>query len=477
MFGVSLCRGRIVGRECVHRAEGVEIAAGLRCVGSGRVLDDLKGPGRGAQRPQQVAGPQEGEAAPFGIGQGLGIDGAEDFVGVVAAAQPRQGVCPNEIRLWPRPGLSGGGCQSLGEVQVCQPRRAVRCPHQQLAVGRQVGVQAQRRPPDHDPDVVAVVGRGQLGGDQTAQSPQPGRWGAPSPHLAVERVGHPHLHTACRGFEGDQAAGFRVFDCRRAGNPLQRSQSDRLADRQGVDHIADRRRQGTDAGLDQLDEARWHDRIAVPLPEPVLPDQPAIGDLPLDDVAQIEGVALGQGPQPAGGMGIDQPAERHGQQGGRLVQRQRLDVEAGELAGFQHLLQRGRTRLVADGEKDFRRAALDHLMHDEDRQFVEQLHVVDTQQHGPRRRRGECVDHPAHQLDGVGHAGRGPRGEGAQRDGLGGRGAHDPTGFVPVGFGRRQRLAGDAALAHTCCPAQENPGDLRRRQRGSDDAHLLRATG
>ena len=69
-------------------------------------------------------------------------------------------------------------------------------PDEQVGVGREVGVEAQGGAANHDSDVVAVVGGGELGGDQSAQPPQPGGRRALPAHLAVERMRQPHFDAA-----------------------------------------------------------------------------------------------------------------------------------------------------------------------------------------------------------------------------------------------------------------------------------------
>ena len=109
------------------------------------------------------------------------------------------------------------------------------------------------------------------------------------------------------GLECDEAAGFGLLDRGGIGDPRQRREFDRLSDRQHIDHVADRRRAGPDPGFDELDEAGRHDRIADPPPVPVLEHDPAVGDLLLDDVPQIQHIAAGQLPKPLGGSGSTEP--------------------------------------------------------------------------------------------------------------------------------------------------------------------------
>ena len=95
-------------------------------------------------------------------------------VGLLAPAEPRKCMCANEIRFRSRAGADCRFRESIGEGQIRQPDRAMGCPHEQVGVGCEVGVQTQCGAAHHDSDVVAVIGCGELGGDESAQPPQPG---------------------------------------------------------------------------------------------------------------------------------------------------------------------------------------------------------------------------------------------------------------------------------------------------------------
>ena len=110
------------------------------------------------ERPQHVAGPQERESGAVAVGQLVGADLREHRLGLFAASQPRQCVRPNEVRFRPRSGVDRRFRQSIREGQVRQPDGTVRCPDEQVGVGREVGVETQRRAA-HDDSYVVVVGR------------------------------------------------------------------------------------------------------------------------------------------------------------------------------------------------------------------------------------------------------------------------------------------------------------------------------
>ena len=77
----------------------------------------------------------------------------------------------NKVRFRSGAGADCRFRETIGERQIRQPHRAVGCPNEQVGVGRKVGVQTQRGAAHHDADVVAVIGCGQFGGDQSAQPP------------------------------------------------------------------------------------------------------------------------------------------------------------------------------------------------------------------------------------------------------------------------------------------------------------------
>jgi len=116
-------------------------------------------------------------------------------------------------------------------------------------------------------------------------------------------------------------------------------------------------------------------------------------------------------------------------------------------------------------------------MHNECRQVIEQMHVIYTQHH--RRARGggsQRLDHPAHQLNGVGATRlRRPSGESTQRK-CPRRGCADgPMSNAAMRRGSRQPLAGDPALPDPRGTANHNPGRARFGYCGLNESHLLRA--
>ena len=159
------------------------------------------------------------------------------------------------------------------------------------------------------------------------------------------------------------------------------------------------------------------------------------------------------------------------------MERQWLQVEPVELANLGDLVDRdGNLLTVAHREHYFRRTSLDDLMHDERRQIIEQMHIVDTHHHrGSGGSGSQRLDHPPDQLDGVSDTGLRPRGERTQWDRPGRRRADRPPAFASLRPGDRQSLANDPAFAHTCRPADNDPGSIRGQDGGLDGSHLFGA--
>ena len=167
-------------------------------------------------------------------------DPGEYRVGLFTASQPRQRMRADEVRFRPGSGSDRRFRESVGESQICQPDRAVRRPHQEVDVGREIGVEAQCGAADDDSDVVAVIRCGQFADDQSAQPPQLGRCRTPAAYLTVERMRHADLYTAVDGFKCDEAADVGLLDRSRISDPPQRGQFDGLPNGQCVDDITHR---------------------------------------------------------------------------------------------------------------------------------------------------------------------------------------------------------------------------------------------
>ncbi len=287
----------------------------------------------------------------------------------------------------------------------------------------------------------------------------------------------PHFEPLVEIVEPDQATQIRLFDGVRVDDPPQRPQLDRFTDRQRIDNGADRIGQGTHPRLDQLDQTVRHDRITDPLPVAVPVLQMAVGDRLLDDVPQIQDVALRQPPQAPGGVRVDRAVQRGRQQRRRLLQRQRRKVDPLELAELPKLLYRNRNQLVVpDRQQHLRHASLHDLVQNEHRQVVEQVRVVHPHKDVARRRcRRQRVDHPAHQLQAVVADQPRPRRQRTERDAPPARRADHPADLAATGRGTGQGLARDPAFSHARRAADHDAGRIRIGERGLDEPHLLPA--
>ncbi len=205
-----------------------------------------------------------------------------------------------------------------------------------------------------------------------------------------------------------------------------------------------------------------------------LEQQPPVGDFLLDDVPQIQTIAAGELPEPLSDFGFHRAGQGRRQQSGGLLERELLHVDPIELADLPYLLYRSGNRLtVTQREDHLRRAALHDLMHDERRQIVEQVHVVDTEDDlAGRWRCRQRLDHPLQQLNRVGGIRRSPRAECAERDRPRRRCARRPAGLVAPGRGGPQRLTRYPTLSDPLRTAQKDAGNGRGRDRCLDGVHL-----
>src|SRR5262249_22821147 len=148
--------------------------------------------------------------------------------------------------------------------------------------------------------VIAPVGCGQFDGDESAQATKSRRRGALPAYFSIEWVRQAHLHLAVDGFQVDEAVQVSLLDRRRTGDSGQRPEFDWFTDGEHVYHVAYLGWHRADPRLDQFQQARRHHGLAGPVPIAALGDKPAVGDLPFDDIAQIQRITLGQLPQVAG---------------------------------------------------------------------------------------------------------------------------------------------------------------------------------
>ncbi len=280
--------------------------------------------------------------------------------------------------------------------------------------------------------------------------------------------------------EPDQATQIGLFDGIRVDDPPQRSQLDRLTDRQRIDNGADRIGQGAHARLDQLDQSVRH----RPAHRPTANSRSARARCPSATACSTMCRRYRMLPcvschRLAGGVRVHRSVQRRRQKRRRLVRGQWFKIDSLELAELPKFLYRNRNRLIVpQSQQDLRDVSLHDLIQNEHRQIVEQVRVVHTHHDGAGRRRGsQRVDHAAHQLQAVVADQPRPRRQRTQRDSPPARGPDHPTDFATPGRGARQRLAPYPALSHARRAADDHAGRIRVRERGLDEPHLLPAPG
>ena len=120
---------------------------------------------------------------------------------------------------------------------------------------------------------------------------------------------------------------------------------------------------------------------------------------------------------------------------------------------------------------------LEELLQHEHRQFVEQVHIVDSHHdRGGIRSGGKRFDHTPHQLQAVAAGRACPRGQRTERKLPRRRGADHPPHDAAARRGGIESLGGDATFAHPRRTADDDPGHMGLRQRGVDEPHFLLAT-
>ena len=229
---------------------------------------------------------------------------------------------------------------------------------------------------------------------------------------------HPDLDSVVDIIESDQATEVGFLDRFRGADPVQRRQLDRLTDGQRIHGVGHRDGQIADTRLDQLDQARRHHRLASPLPVITALLQALVRDRLLDNVPQIQGVALRQIPQAGRRIRLDRSDQCLRQQRRRSLRRQRLQVDPLELSELPKFLYSNGNRLVVPlREQNLGDASLHDLLQHEHRQVIEKVRVVDSDHHRcARRRRGQRFDDLTHQVQTVAAGQSRPRRKGAKRD-------------------------------------------------------------
>src|SRR5262249_24482757 len=146
----------------VIREKGVDAALGLRWCGVRRFVDQLLRTRRIRQRKEHICGPQEREPSMGGISKLAGGHADEYLFCLLAAAEHREYLCANKIRLRCPASPDGRVSQTIGETVVCKPHPGLGGPDEEVRIRLEVGVKAQHGAPHDNSRVVTVSGCGKF---------------------------------------------------------------------------------------------------------------------------------------------------------------------------------------------------------------------------------------------------------------------------------------------------------------------------
>ena len=174
-----------------------------------------------------------------------------------------------------------------------------------------------------------------------------------------------------------------------------------------------------DTGLDQLDQARRHDRLASPLPvaaaaSPGARPRPPARRCAADTGCCPASASTGLPPYPAPSIRPTSPTAAlvvaSGDSGSRSIRSNCPSFQSSCTPTGIGSSSRSVSRTLAD-------APLHDLLQHEHRQVIEKVRVVDADHHrGARRRRGQRFDDLAHQVQTVAAGQPRPRRQGAERN-------------------------------------------------------------
>ncbi len=335
------------------------------------------------QGPQQVAGAQVGEPGALGVAEFRRVEPGEHVLGVLPAEQPGQRVRPQVAGFRAGTGRFGGGGQPFGQGQIGQPDGALGRPHQQRRVRWQVGVDAQARLGAPRPAVhrrwAGPTVRWRSGRAACATWPPGFGSGASRRRAGARPAPRTPLPFSCREIRprtlASSTASTEVIRCR-----IDSSRGSATARASTTSPTAGVR----SPNRDSISSTRPVGSTGRPAhcQVPSRCSQTAVGQLLLDDVAQIQRVAPGQLPEPVAASGSTGPSSAAVSSSAHSGCPQRPHDRAGRRCGPS----RSRARCRARGPRrapsgpPWPRPALHHLVQDERRQVVEQL--------ARRRRRG-----------------------------------------------------------------------------------------
>jgi hypothetical protein len=313
----------------------------------------------------------------------------------------------------------------------------------------------------------------QVAGERRQHGPTLQVAGARSQHLAVQRMGEPQDQPIAVELDGHQLCRLERGERVGVGNARQLGWAARFGE-------GDVQEGGTQPFV-QLPEATTHDvdqtrrmqrQLAERRRRAGVAGQGTLVDRGSEQLVDEQRVAAGDVPEALLAACVESPAGDGLGHSFRIGAAERADLEPGELTALPQVEQlRRRDAAGAQGGDHLRLAGCDHLVHQDRRRVVEQVDVVDADQH--RRAVGTFED----SLPDLGeHRGekalagaelRHERAEGQLAGAAGGSGTHHrpPVGLERMGDGLRQ-----AALAHSRGSHQVDarPGP----ERGNCSGHL-----
>ena len=170
------------------------------------------------------------------------------------------------------------------------------------------------------------------------------RWHAGAEDLAVERMGKRHRLPPTVGANRQQPGPIEQLELVAADDVLQRRQARRLPHRQPIERIGGRRRQRSEAGGDELLEARRGDERTDKSPHAVLADQVTTVDGAEHQLAHEQDVATAGRPDLGDRGRLDRTAQDEVQQ---RVHRGPIEVLEIDAADASPVPQRVETRAAA----------------------------------------------------------------------------------------------------------------------------------
>ena len=248
------------------------------------------------------------------------------------------------------------------------------------------------------------------------------RWHAGAEDLAVERMGKRHRLPPTVGANRQQPGPIEQLELVAADDVLQRRQARRLPHRQPIERIGGRRRQRSEAGGDDLLEARRGDERTNETPHTVLADEVTTVDGAEHQLAHEQHVAATGRPDLGDRGRLDRTVQDEVQERVDCGPIEVVEIDAADASPVPQRVQPGRAAAVGpDGGDEEHEVGVDQLPDERRRRRVQELQIVDEQhertvqrlrpQHRPHLR------HHGHQIIAfVADAGRQQVGQRPERD-------------------------------------------------------------